>query len=156
MNTEEKYDLIEKYLHQKMTEEEQRDFEQQIEKNPLLKLEVDLHQDIGESLKGEKIHQFRNVLKETDKNWGTKKNDQKLKIRSINFRRVMAIAATVLLLVMAYQVFFSGDSALSNEQLFADNFQPYQMLLSQRSISEKDKNEVLENAISASSKSPFA
>lgn len=155
MNTEEKYDLIEKYLEQKMTIEERRAFEQLIKNDPALREEVELHQQIGGTLKGEKIHQLRDVLKETDKNWGVEGGDQKVKPRTINFRRIIAIAATVLLMVVAYQFFFPGSGAISNEQLFADNFQPYQMLLSQRNLSQEEKNEVLENAISAYTKGDF-
>ncbi len=155
MSTEEKYDLIEKYLDQKMTEGERKAFELQIENDSVLKAEVELHQQVEASLKGEKIHELRSALTDVDQNWGTQKNEQKRKARTINFRRIIAIAATVLLMVMAYQVFFSGDSTLSNEQLFADNFQPYQMLLSQRDISQSEKNEVLENAILAYAKGDF-
>ena len=155
MNTEEKYNLIEKYLDQKMTENERIEFEQIMKNDSELKAEVALHQEVGETLKGDKIHQLRDVLKETDRNWGAEKKEQKGVARTINFRRIIAIAATVLLLVMTYQFFFSGGGSMSNEQLFADNFQPYQMLLSQRGISEGEKDLVLENAVLAYSKGNY-
>jgi tetratricopeptide (TPR) repeat protein len=155
MNTEEKYDLIEKYLDQRMTAEERYEFEQLLENDPVMKMEFELHQQVGDTLKGEKIHQLRDVLKETDNKWGMKDNAQKMKTRTINFRRIITIAATVLLFVMAYQFFFSSGGSISNEQLFADNFQPYQMLLSQRTLSEEEKDVILENAISAYTKGDF-
>ena len=155
MNTEEKYDLIEKYLEQKMSADERQQFEKLLKNDPALKEELQLHRQAAAVLKGEKVHELRSVLKDVDKNWGAKKDEKKGVARTINFRRVIAIAATVLLLVMAYQMFFTGGGTISNEQLFADNFQPYQMLLSQRGISEEEKNVLLENAITAYSKNDF-
>ena len=155
MNTEEKYNLIEKYLGQKMSAEEREKFEAEIENDPVLKQELKLHQEVSTTLKGEKIHEFRSVLAEVDQNWGPKKNEEKGKVRGINFRRVLAIAATVLLLVVSYLVLFTGRESLSSDQLFADNFQPYQMLLSQRNISAEEKNLLLESAIAAYSNGNF-
>ncbi len=155
MNTEEKYESIERYLDKKMTEEERNEFEQQLENDAVLKEELELHQQMTETLKGEKVHQLRAILKKTDSNWESNEAAPKGKIQPFNFRRVIAIAATVLLVVFAYQFFFSGDETISNEQLFADNFQPYQMLLNQRDISTEEKNVLLENAISAYTKGDF-
>ena len=155
MNTEEKYESIERYLDQKMTEEERNDFEQLLENDAVLKEELELHQQMTETLKGEKVHQLRAILKKTDSNWESNEAVPKGKIQPFNFRRVIAIAATVLLVVFAYQFFFSGDETISNEQLFADNFQPYQMILNQRDISTEEKNVLLENAISAYTKGDF-
>ena len=155
MNAEEKYDLIERYLDQQMTEVEKADFEKLLEKDAELKEELGLHQQITTSLKGEKIHEFRHVLKETDQNWKSVEAVPNTKVKKINFRRVIAIAATVLLLIMAYQFFFVGGGQRSNDQLFADNFQPYQMLLSQRDISKEDINTLLEKAISTYTKGDF-
>ena len=155
MKTEEKYDLIEKYLEQRMSAEERQKFEQAMIDNPAIKEEIELHRQVTATLKGEKVHELRSVLKAVDKNWGAEKKEQKGVARTINFRRVIAIAATVLLMVMSYQFFFTSGGPVSNEQLFADNFQPYQMLLSQRGLSEGEKNIVLENAISAYSKGNY-
>ena len=155
MNTKERYDLIEKYLDQKMSTGERQQFEEQLKNDPALKEELELHRQVSATLKGEKVHELRSILTDVDKNWGTEKTSQKGVARTINFRRVIAIAATVLLLVMAYQMFFIGGQSISNEQLFADNFQPYQMLLSQRNLSAEEKNATLENAISAYSKGDF-
>ena len=155
MNTEEKYNLIEKYLGQKMSAEERERFEAEIESDPIFKQELELHQEVATTLKGEKIHELRSVLTEVNQSWGTKKNEKKGKVRVINFRKVLAIAAVVLLLVVSYQVLFTGRASLSSEQLFADNFQPYQMLLSQRNISAEEKNLLLEAAIAAYSNGNF-
>lgn len=155
MNTEEKYNLIEKYLDQKMTEAARIAFEKLVEKDADLKEELALHKQVAATLKGEKVHEFRKVLNETDKNWKSNEAAPKVKAKTINFRRIIAIAAAVLFFVLAYQFFFSGGEQLPNEQLFADNFQPYQMLLSQRDLSNEGKNALLENAISAYSKGDF-
>ena len=155
MNTEEQYDLIERYLDKQMTEEETIAFEQLLEKDADLKEQLELHQQMAATLKGEKIHQLRAVLAETDRNWQSGDKSEEVKIRPINFRRIIAIAATVLILVLAYQFIFSGGGSVPSEQLFADHFQPYQMLLSQRDITEDEKNVLLEKAISAYAKQDF-
>ena len=60
-----------------------------------------------------------------------------------NFRRVASVAAAILLLFFAYQ-FFSKEN-ISNEYLFADNFEPYQMVLNQRSGTDESANQIILN-----------
>ena len=132
-----KYELIESYLANEMSADDRRQFEKQLEENTALKEELKLHEQMADVLKGEKIHQFRDVLKEVDKEW--KKPTEKKgegKIVRMNFRRVLAIAASLALLIIAWQFFFSNSNELNSDKLFADHFEPYQMILNQRSTSD--------------------
>lgn len=146
MNSEEKYTLIEKYLAKGMQDEELDNFEKLLLSDSDLQEEVNLHQQVAETLKGEKIHQLRNVLNDVDKNWEVPSKKESAKIVNFNFRRILTIAAAVTLLIIGYQWF--SNSNLSSEELYAANFETYPMLLNQRSVDKNVTNlESYNNAI---------
>ena len=151
MNLEEKYTLIEKYLAEEMQGEELKEFEIQLQSDPELKEELNLHRQVAETLKGEKIHQLRNVLNDVEKNWEAPTKKDSTKIVKFNFRKVLTIAAAVTLLIIGYQWFTNIN--LSSEELYAANFETYPMLLNQRSVDENTANlESYNNAITFYSK----
>ena len=144
MNEEDTYERIEKYLNGALSSEEKKAFENELNNNNLLKEEVDLHREVAETLKGEKIHEFRNVLKKVDSEWTTSQ-PKKNNVFSIRVKKMAALAATILLLVIASYPFIFQGVDNSNEALFADNFEPYKMILNQRSISDNDAETALLN-----------
>ena len=131
---EEKYTLIEKYLAKEMQGEELDKFEKELSSDSDLQEELNLHRQVSETLKGEKVHQLRNVLHEVDKDWKVESKEDSAKIINFNFRRVLTIAATVALIIIGLQWF--SNSNLSSEELYAANFETYPMLLNQRSVDE--------------------
>ncbi|MFK8005009.1 MAG: tetratricopeptide repeat protein [Saprospiraceae bacterium] len=154
MNLEEKYTLIEKYLAKEMQGEELENFETQLQTDHELKEELNLHQQVAETLKGEKVHQLRSVLNDVDKNWEAPSKKDSAKVVNFNFRRVLTIAAAFSLLIIGYQWF--TNSNLSSEELYAANFETYPMLLNQRSIEENPTDLVTyNNAITFYNKKEF-
>lgn len=145
MDTEDTYERIEKYLDGRLSSEEKEVFENELETNTLLRDEVKLHREVAETLRGEKIHEFRDVLKKVDSEWNRGQSQKKNIIFSIRFKRMAALAATILLLVVVSYPFIFQDKDVSNEALFADNFEPYKMILNQRSISDNDAEVALLN-----------
>lgn len=136
MNTEEKYDLVEKYLDGKLNGDALLDFEKQLENDEALKKEMTLHQQISETLRGEKVHELRDVLKSVNQQWQSPPVKVAAKPRRFRIGRIAAIAASVLFLFFTSQYFFSSGSQ-TNEALFADHFEPYQMILNQRTQNPK-------------------
>ncbi len=132
MTDEKKYELIERYLAEELSEAERADFENQLKVNADLREEVSLHQQVTETLRGEKVHELRDVIKEVDEKWASNKPKENAKVVSFPFRKIAALAAAVLALVLAYQ--FLSPKNTSSEALFADNFEPYKMILNQRSL----------------------
>lgn len=129
MTDEQKYDLIERYLDQQLSASERSDFEQKLENDPALREELELHQQLAETLGGTEVHQFRAELKAINQKWQAPATEKK--VRSIAFRRIAAIAATVLILLLAYQ-FLKTPATHAPEALFASNFEPYNMVMNQR------------------------
>lgn len=155
MNPEEKYSLIEKYLAQEMQGEELKDFEAKLQTDGELKDELSLHRQVTATLKGEKVHELRGLLKEVDQSWEDRSKKDSAKVVNFNFRRILTIAAAVALLVIGYQ--FLMTSNLSSQEIYASNFEPYPMLLNQRSIDETtDDQATYNNAISFYTKQQYS
>lgn len=159
MTSEKKYQLIERFLSGIMTDQEKQGFEKQLEEDPSLQQELDLHRQIETTLKGEKVHQLRDVLKKVDKNWQAPEAPKEAIVKTFNFKKILSIAAAVLVLLVAYQ-FFSTTKNASSEALFADNFQTYKMVLNQRTLSDTDNNsfdaKLINQGISAYEEKNFA
>ncbi|MBI1223830.1 MAG: hypothetical protein GC192_01220 [Bacteroidetes bacterium] len=129
MDNNAKYDLIENYIANDMTPVEREQFEQDAELMEATKL----HEALAETLKGEKIHAFRNALNAVDSQWeNPAKTKPSAKFIPLKIKRLLAVAASVALLVLAWHFFHPA----SPQTLFSDNFQPYQMVLNQRSVGE--------------------
>lgn len=149
MNAAEKYDRIERYLDGTLDGEALLDFEKKLNTDSALKQELELHRQIAETLKGEKVHELRGVLKNVDQQWKiqiqtqtqtktqTKTQTQTKTAKIFNIRRVMMVAASILLIVFMAQYWFSNNS-MTNQQLFANHFEPYQMILNQRTQAPAD------------------
>ncbi len=154
-----KYELIENYLTNEMSDKERQQFEEQLATDMELKEELKLHKQMADVLKGEKIHQFRSVLKNVDNEWKkpAKKKDEGKVVR-MNFRRVLAIAASLALLIFAWQFFFSDSNELNGGKLFSDHFEPYQMILNQRSVGDEtpEKTVLLNTGIKQYAAGEFA
>lgn len=84
-------------------------------------------------LKGEKLHKFLDALNETNANWQLSSKEKKSALISMNARIVLAIAASLAILIFTWQLFFVTGEEITGKQLFTQHFEPYPMVLSQRS-----------------------
>lgn len=141
------YDQVESYLADAMSADERRIFEQQMDADPALRAEVLLHQEVTETLRGEKVHELRKVLKEVDQNFQITDtaNPTYNQVRTLPFRRLLAIAAAVAAMVVTVFVLMP-DAAMSNDDLFAQHYEPYKMILNQRSADDAESTEQLVKA----------
>ena len=108
MDNEKKQERIERYLNGKLSSQEKTAFENNLAQDADLKREVTLQQELANTLKGEKIHQFRNVLQEVDANWKPEQG----RVRRLNIPRLSAIAAAFLVLIIAYRFFLPQSKLL--------------------------------------------
>ena len=152
MEEADKFDRIEKYLDDALNEKERKAFEQELEEDEKLKAELALHQDLSSTLKSEKLHNFRALLKKTDKEWSASQPEAKR--RSLFPRVIGAIAAAVMLLLLAYQ-FLRQPTSLSPADLFAENYVSYNMVLKERSGSTDALTQELNNAVAAYNSQDF-
>lgn len=148
MNEEMKYDMIEDYLNGRMNEESLVSFENELKNDPLLRREVELHRELARSLKGEKFDKLRTTLKEVDAKWSSESSQQNRGKVIRMFPIVRTIAAAVSLLAVVSLWFWFANSSTEPQDLFAQTFEPYEMVLSQRSMEAAQYNG-LETAIAA-------
>jgi len=144
MDNEKKYELIEQYLSGELSGDVLSSFEKQMAENVELREDVKLQKQLNVTLKGKGVHQLREVLKEVDQNWRSPEIGILKKLRSSTIIRISALAASILLFALAYQLFTAPKND-TNSQLFADNFQPYQMVLSQRNETTDSPRDILLN-----------
>ncbi len=140
------YERIESYLDGSMAVSARLAFEQEMSSDAELAKEVALHRQIHSSLQGEKIHAFRKVLQVVDAQWSypgpkTQHSGRLLPL----LRPVMAIAASLAILFMAWQFLIRNDHSDSGQRAFETYFEPYPMILHQRSASEEQDSAALLN-----------
>ncbi len=87
MTDEQKYDLIERYLDQQLSASERSDFERKLENDPALREELELHQQLAETLGGTEVHQFRAELKAINQRWQVPVTEKKSTFFSLSSNR---------------------------------------------------------------------
>ncbi|MEL6923564.1 MAG: hypothetical protein AAFO94_05900, partial [Bacteroidota bacterium] len=163
MSPEEKYNNIERYLDGELNQTEQQQFEQALQSDTALREELDLHRELSETLRGERIHALRNVLKKTDASWQmpavaptSESGSGQAKVVRRPFRRWVAAAAAAVVLLMATLFWWSNDGAGPRE-LYAANFESYPMTLNQRSTDANNDTQIqLNEAIAAYDQGDYA
>lgn len=133
MNKQEKYELIEAFLDDHETVEERERVEKTMKDDPTLQAEIELHRQLADVTRGEKFHELRAALKETDTNWQMSGGSSGGRVIKMSFMKMAIAACVVVLLGVAVWLNFSSPSATD---LFASNFEPYDMVLTQRSMGE--------------------
>jgi hypothetical protein len=139
METEERYELIEKYLDGKLTGKELLDFENQLKQDPKLSQEVALHRELAEALKEKDVMAFSDLLEQVDARIGIdeqKKEEAKKSRPLFGGQRLIALAAVIVLL-LAVGVFWNQLlPPPSNQELFAQNYELHDMRLLTRGSAE--------------------
>lgn len=145
MDKIEKYELIERYLANEMADHEHRAFEDQLNDNKALFDEFLIHKELDSLLSNEDLHKFLDTVHQTDARWTRPSKKNNTSFIQLNARLILGIAASLLIVIFSWQfLFVSGDSS-SSSQLFADYYEPYQIVLSQRSESQSSGHVALFN-----------
>ena len=131
MTKEEQYELIERFLAGELTEEELKVFNQQMQSDPEFAQEVRLHRELAEVIADDGVWEFEKKVKSISDEFEKPKS----KIVTINGRRKYLIAASLAAVLIISSLFtyrlISGSP--TNEQLFAEYFEPYPTYDIQRS-----------------------
>ncbi len=109
-------ELIEKYILNRLTSEEQLEFAKLLKSDSAFKEEVDLHTNLKKVIDYEDDANFRDLIVDLEEQ--VKKPKQKR-----SYTKWLAAASIVLLLGLTY--FFNMGQKLSTDDLFAQNFEPY-------------------------------
>ena len=148
MKSEDRNQWIEKYLASELDGEELIYFKQQMKEDSAFREEVELQGQLSDSFDGgSKLQDFRDLLKKTDASWASDKPVARQASPLKIIRYVGAIAAAVLLGIVAYQFLSPFTAAPTATELFATNHSPYTMVLSERSSTQDENAELLNEAM---------
>ncbi|MCF8304671.1 MAG: sigma-70 family RNA polymerase sigma factor [Bacteroidales bacterium] len=114
--------LIERYMQGDMSDEEKRDFENQLDANPELEREFQLETELNKALKDEDVILFRSkVIKTIEKHHQAGKEEQPTKRMPV---RTLAAAMIALLLMIGGGYFFTMSDSGSGSKLFSQYYTP--------------------------------
>ena len=155
MTNPDKYQQIEAYLNHELDGEELEAFEAKLTEDTELQKEVELHQDVQETLKGENIYAFRQILREVNQDWEGPEKKQEVRGggKIIGLYRWMAVAAAAIAFFLVYT--FLIPTSNQPTDLFAANFDPYPMLLNERGGEPDIETAQLSEAIQAYSSGDY-
>ncbi|MEP7236658.1 MAG: tetratricopeptide repeat protein [Ferruginibacter sp.] len=111
-------DKIEQYLNDEMQPQERTDFERELQNDNELKNNFDLYNSINNTMKAEEVSEDENELAKTLQQLNRKYILPGSRVKQGNFRKWMAAAAAVLILIFGSIYFFSGKN-MSSEKLYA-------------------------------------
>ncbi len=145
MDNFEKHELIERYLANEMPEEQRRAFEEQLSANKELFDEISINRELSTLLNNERLNRFLDAVHETDKKWQFSAKEKKSKTINMYARIILSVAASLIIIIFTWQYFSVAGDDPSEGRLYAAYFEPYQMLLSQRSEADTTGHAVLIN-----------
>ena len=132
MSNQNTYEQIESYLNGELQGDDLRKFEQQLIINKSLSDQVSLFKEMNTVLSDREALDIQNIIQEEGINYATQKKSPK--ILSLNFSKVIASAALLILLFAALFIWknqlFTGNS---DKELFAKYFETYSINESVRS-----------------------
>ncbi len=142
MSLEEQYEQIERYLAEALSPEEQQAFEARLQEDAALAREVKLHRELARSLNDEKVNALRGQLKNIDQGWAAPTDQQPTKRISLNWRQLAGVAAIIAIGILAYTFLNRGPASLTNDELFAQHFSPYRLVLDERSAAPSEADQL--------------
>ncbi len=122
---------IERYLQDRMSAEERQAFETEINANPELKAELTLHHSLHTILGNPVERKYRTTLLQTSSQWH-ERNPVSRPRWTLPVRAFISIAA-VLLVVIMITTWYDRESSTD---VFAQHFEPYTMILTERAIGD--------------------
>jgi TolA-binding protein len=130
-NREEFWSEIERYLQKRMSPEERMAFENEINTHPERRAELALHSSMHTILGNPAEQTYRATLQQTSRQWHEKNPDAK-RLRILTVKTILAIAAILLVIILVNTWYSREDS----HDVFAQHFEPYTMILTERAIGD--------------------
>ncbi|MEN8202149.1 MAG: hypothetical protein ABFS28_06085 [Bacteroidota bacterium] len=123
--------ILQKYLDNELSERELDRFEQELNASPELLMDLDLHKEVDEAIADTEVLDFRAQLTDLREESRQSENGK----RVFRFTRPWHYAASAALaLLVAIGLATVLGRPLSNNDLFAKYMQPYELVLTNRSV----------------------
>jgi TolA-binding protein len=143
-------DRIQKYLDGEMAEEELKKFRDDLQSDPELVQELDLHRSLGEIIISQDEERFRKKLNEAYKTYKIKSKDNGGIDSSMRRSKILkkAIPYISLITVLIVVLFFYGNRKETNYEIFNKYLLPYNKELASRERNTgEQKNSNLEQGV---------
>ena len=128
MADQELYEKIEAYLNGDLTGAEHTEFEQQVKSDQNLAAQVALFKDVDSAISDKPILNFQKLVEDQGSSYLQGQESRQASVKKINWRRNLAIAATFIVLASALFLWKNQlNTPLSNQELFAQHFQTYNL-----------------------------
>ncbi len=126
---EKNIEIIEKFIANELDGEQLVWFQNQLRSNREFVKQYQLHIDINEAIKENDIVQLRDKL---DSIYNQYIKDKK-KVIHFNLYNKLAIAASILIIIGITCIYLLTNKSLSNQELFAQYYEPYETVVNHRS-----------------------
>ena len=124
------FDRIEDFLDGDLSQEQLKEFEQNLLDDSDLQMELDLHQEIDEAIMETDIMDLRSKLEaiETPTN-----PSKKRKLKFLTKWNIAAASLALLIGLGSLMYIFNDKSSYSNDQIFSNYYKPYNVVVNTRS-----------------------
>ncbi len=146
MDTEQSYELIERYLSGQMEELERKAFEQRLANEAALREELDIHRELEAAVNEKEVRAFSDLLIEVDQANQAGGTESSQRIRPLFAPRTWwSMAAVALVLVGAYFI-LRPSNQIYEEELFAAHYETPSLRLTVRGDSLETAIDLVEKS----------
>ncbi len=150
MNTEERFEWIEKYLLDELSVAERQTYEAQLKMDPQLEEELNLQRSIIEAHSEKEVMAFREMVEDIQQQYLHGKSGRSSRGIIIPFRTILTIAAAVVLIgVIGIYLYLQSDFPTNRDQLFASYFDKdaLSLTLDKSSLNSRDTSTAVINTL---------
>ncbi|UCH15779.1 MAG: hypothetical protein JSV22_07380 [Bacteroidales bacterium] len=139
-------EFIERYLDGEMGADEKIWFEKELEANPKLQKELELRRNVNSALKEKEVMELRGQLEEIYESTEQQETVVKKATAIINRKLLVLVSAVLILIVGSLIVLLLKSDSLTEKEIYAMYYQPYEATLNFRSA-DADIDTDLRNAM---------
>lgn len=141
-------EIIDKYLSGELKGQELNDFNEKLNSDSQLRLELNLEKELNVAIEDEKVIGFREQVTDVRASMKEEKEKDENLSRVISFKKIdrqwyLLAASVALLFGLTIYFVFLFDQTYTNEELYAQYFKPYPSDISIRTTDQVNQDTVL-------------
>ena len=141
MSDQKLYEIIEAYLNGDLNGKELSEFEARIKSDQKLADQIAIFKDVDYAIKDKPLVDFQKLVVDEGKSFLQEEDKTQTVVRKINWRRTLLIAASIVVFASALFVWKNQlNNPLTNEDLFAQHFESYELNESLRGTTNNVKD----------------
>ncbi len=139
---EQTIERIEQYLHGELSDTDRRSFEAQMNSDPSLQQEVELHRGISEAVTDRKVRALEQQLHRINKEYQERSG---AKTVAFNPRLLVAASILVIFIVSAVLLYTVEFKTVTHQTLYTEHFEAYPLYQVKRSVDDTE-DKILQEA----------